>query len=85
MIGVLGGMGVGTLTDMGVQKEFINEVSNAIQPGKLAIFFIVRDANPTRPLPRSNHTRAKSTTRHCPLRRKRHYDTSPEGPGRIVV
>ena len=45
LVGVLGGMGVGALADLGIQKSFIKDVSEAIQPGTSALFLIVRHAN----------------------------------------
>ena len=45
LIGVLGGMGVGALADLGIQKKFVKEVSDKLQPGTSAIFLIVRHAN----------------------------------------
>ena len=47
LVGALGGMGVGALADLGVQKSFVKEVSEAIQPGTSALFLIVRHANAT--------------------------------------
>jgi uncharacterized membrane protein len=46
ILGGLGGAAVGALTNMGLQKSFIKEVSAEIKPGTSSIFFIVRDANP---------------------------------------
>ncbi len=45
LMGVLGGMGVGALADLGIQKKFVKEVSDKLQPGTSAIFLIVRHAN----------------------------------------
>ncbi len=45
LVGVLGGMGVGALANLGVQKKFVKEVSDKLQPGTSAIFLIVRHAN----------------------------------------
>ena len=46
LMGVLGGMGVGALADLGVQKDFVKEVSAKLTPNTSALFLIVRDANP---------------------------------------
>jgi uncharacterized membrane protein len=46
LVGVLGGAAVGAATRMGIDKAFIKEVSDDIQPGSSAIFLLVRDANP---------------------------------------
>ncbi len=45
IVGALGGALVGSMTDLGLQKTFIKEVSEAIKPGTSAIFFIIRDGN----------------------------------------
>jgi uncharacterized membrane protein len=34
------------MADLGIQKSFVKEVSEALQPGNSALFVIVRDANP---------------------------------------
>lgn len=46
LLGALGGAVIGSLIDMGVPKNFVKEVSEALEPNTSAIFFIVRDANP---------------------------------------
>jgi uncharacterized membrane protein len=49
VLGALGGALVGKLADTGVSQKFVKEVSDEMQPGSSAIFFIVRgdDPNPT--------------------------------------
>jgi uncharacterized membrane protein len=46
LVGVLGGMGVGSLADLGIQKSFVKDVTNELQPGTSAIFLIFRSADP---------------------------------------
>ena len=46
LFGVVGGALIGKLAAPGVDKKFIEDVTNELQPGTSAIFFIVRDANP---------------------------------------
>lgn len=46
IIGALGGALVGKMFDTGVDKKFIKEVGEALQPNTSAIFFVVRDADP---------------------------------------
>jgi uncharacterized membrane protein len=46
LIGALGGAVVGKLMDTGVDKKFIDEVGETLQPGTSALFLIVREANP---------------------------------------
>ena len=45
-LGALGGALVGKLAAPGIDKAFVDDVTNDLQPGTSAIFFIVRDANP---------------------------------------
>ncbi len=49
VLGALGGALVGKLADTGVSQKFVKEVSDEMQPGSSAIFFIVHgdDPNPT--------------------------------------
>lgn len=46
LLGAVGGGVVGSLTDMGLQKSFVKEVSEALKPSTSAIFFIIREGNP---------------------------------------
>lgn len=45
VIGVAGGALAGRMADLGIQKSFIEDVTNALAPGTSALFLIVRDAN----------------------------------------
>ena len=44
-IGVLGGAGVGALLGDGVDRKFVKEVGDSLEPGNSAIFLLVRHAN----------------------------------------
>ena len=46
LLGALGGAAVGSLADLGIQKSFVKDVTEAMTPGSSAIFFIIRDVNP---------------------------------------
>ena len=46
ILGAAGGALVGASADMGLQKSFVKEVSEAIKPNTSALFLIVRDSNP---------------------------------------
>ena len=37
---------MGKLADTGIDQKFVKEVSEDLQPGTSALFFIVREANP---------------------------------------
>ncbi len=45
-LGALGGALGGSLTDIGIDDEFIKEVGNTIEPGHSALFLLVRKATP---------------------------------------
>jgi uncharacterized membrane protein len=47
VIGVGGGAMVGKLMDMGVDKNFIKDVTEALKPGASAIFVIIGKGDPT--------------------------------------
>ena len=49
VLGAIGGALLGKMADTGVSQKFVKEVTEDLQPGSSAIFFIVRgdDPNPT--------------------------------------
>ena len=46
LVGAVAGGLIGKSVDLGVDQKFVKEVSEDIQPGTSALFFIVRDAEP---------------------------------------
>jgi uncharacterized membrane protein len=46
ILGAVGGALVGKMLDTGVDKKFVDDVGEHLQPGTSALFIIVRDANP---------------------------------------
>jgi len=46
VLGMLGGALVGKMLDAGVDKKFIDQVGEYLEPGTSALFVIVREANP---------------------------------------
>jgi uncharacterized membrane protein len=46
VLGALGGALVGKMLDAGVDKKFIDQVGEHLEPGTSALFVIVREANP---------------------------------------
>ena len=47
VIGAVAGGLIGATTDLGIEKKFIKQVRDSLEPGTSAIFFIVREADPT--------------------------------------
>ena len=46
LTGTVSGAAVGALSDLGIQKRFVNAVAEALKPGSSALFVIIRDAVP---------------------------------------
>jgi uncharacterized membrane protein len=47
LLGAAGGALVGRLADLGVDGKFVKEVGDSMQPNTSAVFFIVRNADPS--------------------------------------
>ncbi len=47
ILGAAAGGLVGSTFDLGISKKFIKEVESSMEPGTSAIFFVVREADPT--------------------------------------
>ncbi len=46
LLGVLGGAAIGKMAGLGVDKKFITEVSEAIEPGNSALFVVAHGGDP---------------------------------------
>ena len=44
-LGALAGAGIGATTDMGLPKDYVKEVGEALEPGQSALFMIVKEGN----------------------------------------
>ena len=47
VIGAMAGGLIGKSADLGIEKKFIKQVQDELQPGTSAIFFIIREGDPT--------------------------------------
>jgi uncharacterized membrane protein len=46
LVGALAGGLLGSSVDLGIQKNFVKQVEEELNPGTSALFFVIRDANP---------------------------------------
>ncbi len=46
VVGAAGGALIGRMADLGIDQQFVKDVSTSLQPNSSALFVIVRDANP---------------------------------------
>ena len=46
VVGAAGGALVGRMADLGIDQQFVRDVSESLQPNSSALFVIVRDADP---------------------------------------
>ena len=47
VVGAAGGALAGRMADLGIDRQFVQDVSASLQPNSSALFVIVRDADPT--------------------------------------
>lgn len=47
VLGAAGGALIGRMADLGIDKQFVQDVSASLQPNNSALFVIVRDADPS--------------------------------------
>jgi uncharacterized membrane protein len=47
VVGTAGGALVGRMADLGIDRQFVQDISTSLQPDSSALFVIVRDVDPT--------------------------------------
>jgi uncharacterized membrane protein len=62
-IGAAWGALMGKIGDVGVDKQFLQEVGDSIKPGEAAWFLLVREATPDKVLDEIQGTKARSCAR----------------------